>query len=679
MLKEKIKKFWKSTHRWPVIIAVFIGIILGFLISGGSPDPSIHNHKTSPPSTEQKDEIWTCSMHPQIKQPNPGKCPICGMDLILATSGGEETGPRELKLSATAIKLAEIQVKPVERRYVATEIRMVGKIEYDETSLGYISSRVPGRIDRLYVNYTGTPVRKGDHLVYLYSPELITAQQELQQALRTLKKLGDGIDSTIKKTAERTSAASREKLRLWGLTPSQIKNIEKLKKPDDHLTIYSPMEGIVIHKNAVEGIYVKTGTRIYTIANLSQVWAKLDAYESDLTWIRYGQTVEFETEAYPGEIYKGKISFIDPILNPNTRTVKIKVNVKNPNHKLIPGMFVRAVVRSRLSMSGMVMDPDLAGKWISPMHPETVRDKPGKCDICGMALVKAEKLGYIAAREEDKEAPLVIPASAPLITGTRAVVYVAVPGKEGTFSGRVIVLGPRAGNYYLVRKGLKEGEKVVVNGAFKIDSDLQIQAKPSMMNPEGGVAAPGHHNHGQTTQPDKSETQVNKHESHQITEQKSPDIPNGFVKSIEVMTESYFELQHALSSDNLAAAKKSTEKLLKKMAQVDMNLLKGEAHMKWMKLQSKIKESSQKLAKAAEIEAARVQFELLTTAVANTIKTFGGGETAVYRFHCPMAFNNKGAFWLQKNSQTRNPYFGASMLLCKDSVEKLFPEKKQQD
>ncbi len=678
LLMEKIKKFWTSSHRWPVIIAVIAGVIVGLLISGGNPDPSIHDHEKSPLFTEQKAEIWTCSMHPQIRQPKPGKCPICGMDLILASSSGDDTGQAVLKLSANAIKLAEIQVKPVERRYVAAEIRMVGKVEYDETRLGYITSWVPGRIDRLYVNYTGTQVRKGDHLVYLYSPELITAQQELQQAVRTLKKLGTGVNSTIKKTAERTVFAVREKLRLWGLTPAQVKGIEKSKKPDDHLTIYSPMKGIVIHKTAVEGIYVKTGTRIYTIADLSQVWVKLDAYESDLTWIRYGQMVEFETEAYPGETFKGKISFIDPVLNPKTRTVKIRVNVKNPNRKLKPEMFVRAVVRSRLSISGKVMDPDLAGKWISPMHPEIIKDKPGKCDVCGMPLVKAEKLGYIAASEEDKEAPLVIPASAPLITGTRAVVYVAVPGKKGTFAGRRITLGPRAGNYYLVTKGLKEGEKVVVNGAFKIDSDLQIQAKPSMMNPEGGVSAPAHQ-HGSTTklgnQEDPSKKQ--KHDSHETSKQKSFDIPILFKKSIDVMVESYFNVQHALSSDNFSEAKDSAQKLLTKLANIDMTLLKGEAHMEWMRLESRIKEISQKLMKAADIEAARVQFELLTTAITNTIKTLGSGETAIYRFHCPMAFNNKGAFWLQKNSETRNPYFGNAMLTCKDSVETLVPADKK--
>ncbi|MGD2088070.1 MAG: efflux RND transporter periplasmic adaptor subunit [Candidatus Aminicenantes bacterium] len=676
-LKEKIKKIWRSPYGWPVIIAVVVGILIGLLIGGGtapSTGSAVADHLTH--DHETKSEIWTCSMHPQIRQPKPGKCPICGMDLIPVSTEEEEVGPRELKLSPTAIKLAEIRTKPVERRYVSTEVRMVGKVEYDETRLGYISSWVPGRIDRLYVDYTGTRVRKGDHLVYLYSPELITAQQELLQSLRTLEKYGTGVSDSIKRTARRTVEAAREKLRLWGLTRQQIRNIEKLGKPTDHLTIYSPMSGIVIRKNAVEGIYVKTGSKIYTIADLSKVWVKLDAYESDLPWIRYGQTVEFETEAYPGEIFKGRIAFIDPVLNPQTRTVKVRVNVDNPQYKLKPEMFVRAVVHSKLSMTGKVMDPDLAGKWICPMHPEIIKDGPGTCDICGMKVVKAEKLGYIVASPEEKEAPLVIPASAPLVTGTRAVVYVAVTGKEGTFAGREIVLGPRAGDYYLVKEGLREGEQVVVNGAFKIDSDLQIQAKPSMMSPEGSAPAPGHQHGDAAPAVAKMELKPGK-EKLEIESIGKHNIPPAFRESIDKVADAYFAVQHTLSSDDLGGAQKSARDLHKKLAAVDMNLLKGNAHKIWMNLEKTIKASSQTLAQAKDIEAARVQLQVMTEPVSTAIKGFGSGKTMVYRFHCPMAFDNKGAHWLQNNSETRNPYFGSSMLTCKDSVEPLFPMEKE--
>lgn len=232
--------------------------------------------------------------------------------------------------------------------------------------------------------------------------------------------------------------------------------------------------------------------QIYTVADLSQVWVKLDAYESDLSWIRYGQEVQFTTEAYPGEMFTGRISFIDPILDAMTRTVKIRVDVPNPDGKLKPEMFVRAVVQARITEGGRVMDRDLAGKWISPMHPWIVKSEAGTCDVCGMDLVPAESLGYVGP-DAPEAPPLVIPETAPLITGKRAVVYVQKPNTDvPTFEGRDVELGSRAGRYYVVKSGLHEGELVVTNGNFKIDSALQIQTKPSMMNPQGGGTAPGH-------------------------------------------------------------------------------------------------------------------------------------------------------------------------------------------
>ncbi len=234
---------------------------------------------------------------------------------------------------------------------------------------------------------------------------------------------------------------------------------------------------------------------------------QLDAYESDLAWLRYGQEVEFSTEAYPGEVFKGRVAFIDPVLNEATRTVKVRVNVSNEDGRLKPEMFVRAIVRSKIASGGRVLDASLAGKWISPMHPEIVKDEPGNCDVCGMPLVRAETLGYVTAEPSDTAKPLVIPVSAALLTGTRAIVYVQVPtAEEPTYEGREIVLGPRAGDYYLVRSGLNEGELVVTNGNFKLDSALQISAKPSMMTPEGGGGGGGHHHGGEPMKGGDGET-----------------------------------------------------------------------------------------------------------------------------------------------------------------------------
>jgi Cu(I)/Ag(I) efflux system membrane fusion protein len=427
-----------------IILALAAGYAVGRL--------SVPVARKEPARTETKTQVWTCPMHPEVKLPEPGKCPICDMDLTPMGAGVEEAGERRISMSETAVALADVETAPVEKKFVEAEIRMTGEIDYDETRLKHITARFPGRLDRLYVDYTGIPIRKGDHLVYIYSPELLSAQEELIQA-------GKANDSA-------TLSAAREK-------PGGT---------SDHLTVYSPVSGVVVEKHLSEGGYVRTGTRIYTIADLSRVWVKLDAYESDLEWVRYGQDVEFSTEAHPGYAFRGTITFIPPVMDEKTRTVKVRVIAENAGGRLKPGMFVRATVRPKVAAGGRVMDPRLSGKWISPMHPEVVKDGPGKCDVCGMDLVRAEELGYTAAK--DQGVPLVIPASAPLITGKRAVVYVRVPGSERpTFEGRKISLGPRAGDHYTVRSGLKEGELVVVKGNFKIDSALQIEARPSMMSP----------------------------------------------------------------------------------------------------------------------------------------------------------------------------------------------------
>ncbi len=543
-MKPIVEKLVKILSKVPVLFVVIAAFALGYSFRGVVLDNSASLEGAGGRAAAQADQpseatAWTCSMHPQIRLPEPGQCPICGMDLVPAgkpeapkkskakyacamfcvppmeepgqcpicgmdmvaieedeDDGADDgqQGPR-LRLSAKAQKLAEIRVAPVERKFVTADIHMVGKVDYDETRLGYLTAWVPGRLDRLYVDYTGVPVKKGDHMVYLYSPDLLTAQVELIEALNAVRQLEGSNVPSMRQTATDTVEAVREKLRLWGLTPAQVEQIESRGTPSDHMTIFAPMGGIVIHKNAVEGMYVKTGTRIYTIADLSHVWVKLDAYESDLAWIRYGQDLTFETEAYPGETFSGSIAFIDPVLDAKTRTVKVRVNVDNSDGRLKPQMFVRAVVFSQIAAGGRVMDAQLAGKWICPMHHEVIEGGPGSCNLCGMPLVEAESI-YVSIDPTKAEAPLVIPASAPLITGRRAVVYVAVQDRQRTYEGREIVLGPRAGDYYLVRQGLSEGELVVVNGNFKIDSAIQIRAKPSMMSPEGGEPAPGHQHHG---------------------------------------------------------------------------------------------------------------------------------------------------------------------------------------
>ena len=767
------------------VVLLGTGVLLGMLMRGDGPmardsaateDQSGHAHASS---NEDEAQIWTCSMHPQIRRDGPGKCPICGMDLVpVKKSAG---GVRTISISSDVKKLMNVQTVPVQRQYVTANVRMVGKIEYDQTRLAHITAWVSGRLDRLFVEFEGVEVKKGDHMAYIYSEELYTAQEELVSALR----------SSAQRPSSRfvepidLAESAREKLRLLGITEKQIKEIEQRGKPSTHLTIYSPTSGIVVKKHQQEGDRVRTGDRIYTVADLDHLWVQMDAYESDLPWLRYGQDVEFTTEAYPGEVFHGRIAFIDQVLNEATRTVKVRVNVSNEDGRLKPEMFVRAVVRSQVAAGGRVLDASLAGKWISPMHPEIVKDEPGECDICGMPLVRAETLGYVTAEPSDTAKPLVIPVSAALLTGTRAVVYVQIPeAEQPTYEGREVVLGPRAGDYYLVKTGLKEGELVVTNGNFKLDSALQIAAKPSMMTPEGGGGG-GAHDHGSESKPKAEgedmqmaehamklppqlekqlhqtveavdnigaaiesaeldsirkafgelrqhltslsvdqltgdmQAQLNEfvmllrndavegqdiktiqdadrvylvtkrhserlqkmfglsHGAHQMA-QESLEVPDAFREELGRIISPYLAIGQALAADDAKAATQAVNNLHEVVESLNGNSLSGQASERWTTERGSLSTITARLAKANDLSALRSAFALLSDELLTLHRTFRlAGSTTLFELHCPMAFEGRGATWLQSDKQVRNPYYGASMLKCADRIEPLADERMQ--
>jgi membrane fusion protein, copper/silver efflux system len=613
---EKRKQFY-SRHRKTIVAGLLAGVFfLGFFFHWRffhSPESDPKIVETTPGIEEAKPTFWTCSMHPNIRQPKPGKCPICGMDLIPVTTSAreEEIGSlRQITLSKAARELAKIQTTQVERRFVTAEVRMVGKVAYDETRLGYITAWIPGRLDRLFVDYTGVAVNKGDHMVYMYSPELYATQEELITAVKSMREQKDEATTDFFAVTNLIESA-RERLRLWGLTQEQIGEIEKREKPSDHVTIYAPMGGIVIEKLRLDGDYVNIGDRIYTIADLSQIWVMLDAYASDLMWLRYGQKIIFTTEAYPGERFIGQIAFISPILNDRTRTVKVRVNVPNQGGKLKPDMFVRGIVRAQVAAGGRVMDTALAGKWICPMHPEVIEDQSGVCNRCSMALVTAESLGYVSVEEMPISRHLVIPVSAALVTGTRAVVYVEIPGTEmPTFEGREIVLGPRAGDYYLVKTGLNEGEIVVTNGNMKIDSAVQIQAKPSMMTPEGGGG--DMHHHGPKTQARKGE---------------QPGVPMGIPSEFHVQLQgleaAYESVSRAIEARNINQIHASFEALGEALNKVNGELLAVHPRMLWKEFSMLLNNDVVEGREVKQLKEADRIFQLLKRHMLRVLEQFG--------------------------------------------------------
>ncbi len=637
-----------------IVAAIFAvaGFIFGSLWGNNTDEAPTAD---APSANEIEGEKYICSMnisyHPYFESYNPkDMCGFCGMELIPAPSSGKELGERQMIMSPAAMKLAEVETHIAERRFVNVEIPLVGKVDYDETRVKTISAWVAGRLDRLFVDYTGVAVRKGDHLVEIYSPELYSAQEELLQAIKTSLDVKESGSEYIIKSSADTVLAVKEKLRLLGLTEEQIERIETLKKPSPRIELTAPIGGIVIHKNAKEGMYVKTGTPIYTVADLSKLWVKLDAYESDLAWIKYGQQVEIRTESFSDRIFKGWISFIDPILTPETRTVKVRVLVDNAEGLLRPNMFVRATVKAKIGDDGAILASSLEGKWICPMHPEVVADESTDCTACGMDLVQAETLGYTT--EQISKPPLVLPGSAVLITGKRALVYVRLKNRsEPTFEGREVTLGPRAGDYYIVRSGISEGDEIVVNGNFKIDSALQLIAKPSMMSPE------------EVTPPHGSQETV--HSTTNRNSSQSISTPQGFQTSIDGLIREYYGIQKALAGDNAATASSSAKQLVKMLSAADTDGLTEDKTAVWTEQRAIINETAEAISNTDSIQKQRLALPSLTSALELLLRTFGPIPNLVTRkAFCPMAFDNKGAFWLQESDTIANPYFGASMLRC---------------
>lgn len=450
---------------------------------------------------------WTCSMHPQIRRSMPGQCPICGMDLVPVSQ------------ESTAVENQPgIETELVAYRELSKEIRTVGKIDYHEARVADITARIAGRVDRLYADFTGITVKKEDHLVDIYSPDLIVAQEELIRQAEALEQAKTIASPSRRAEESRMLEAARTKLRLWGMLPGQVEEIRKSGKSQTHLTIHAPIGGTVIEKAIREGQYVQEGNLLYRIADFAELWLYLDIYESDLGWVRYGQLVRVTVEAFPGERFEGMVTFINPFLDDQTRTVKVRVNLKNPEKKLKPAMYATATIRVRLQSDGTPEPTGLEGKYVCPMHPEVIRDDAGRCSLCGMPLERVPAsprkdwapIPEAPNHQQAQDGPLApaghslaIPASAVLDTGRRKVAFRI--DENGHAHLVELEVGPRAEgtndagrpqSYYPVLAGLHAGDKLVVRGGFLLDSQRQIEGKPSLLFPEGLAGAPLHSGHG---------------------------------------------------------------------------------------------------------------------------------------------------------------------------------------
>jgi Cu(I)/Ag(I) efflux system membrane fusion protein len=651
---------WKHTAAGVAVVLIIVALVVGYRIGSPNPEPASEAVTADHDHAEEAGEpqMYTCSMHPSVRLPDPdAKCPICFMELIPVAEDGGEGSELRVTMSASAAAMSRIETAPVGRFFPTAEVRLYGKMTYDETSVARLTAYFPGRIERLFVNYLGVPVAKGDHMAELYSPELLAAFEELRQT-KAASESGHPSSNLVRSVTRDTLSAVREKLRLFGVTPEQIAAVEDGSFDSDRVTIYAPIGGVVTHLAVREGDYVQTGAPIATIADLSRLWLDMEAYESQLPMLRWGQRVTFTVEAHPGETFEGRIAFIEPMVDERTRTAVVRVAVENPERRLKPGMFASAVVRTRVAADGAVVSNELAGRWVSPMHPTVVKDGPGQCDICGMDMVPAESLGVVGDPTGVEE-PLVIPRTAVLFTGTRSVVYVQVPNAEKpTYEGRSVLLGPRAGDFYIVRDGLNRGESVVVNGAFRIDSAMQIAAKPSMMTPGGGGGGNPHAGHGGMEGDSMPEmpTRV--------------PVPDSFVFALKPVYSAYLDAQEALAADDLGGFVQAASDAKTALGFVEEAGLVGEPLAEWRRAASRLRVENA----ITSIDTARTRFERMSEGVIALQRRFGHRGSETWNLaNCPMAFDNKGADWLQRGTQINNPYFGGQMLRCGDIRESFAP------
>ncbi|MFT6882304.1 MAG: Cu(I)/Ag(I) efflux system membrane fusion protein [Marinoscillum sp.] len=575
-------------------LALTVGLAIGWIISPSSSESKDSSHEHDLASENQ---TWTCSMHPQIRQSEPGSCPICGMDLILLKSDiNNELDPAAIRMSENAMLLASVSTAKVEASKTTKRLKLNGKVQADERKVYAQASHIAGRVEELKVNFTGEYVKKGQTLARIYSPELVTAQEELLEAQK------------IKDSQPALFEAAKEKLRKWKLSDLQINQILRDGIITEHLAITADESGYVMNKMVQLGDYVKKGAIIYELVDLSDVWILFDVYESDIAWIAKGDAIEFTVRSLPGEVLKGNITYIDPVIDSKTRVAKARVVVPNTDLKLKPEMFVSGTVNADIANS--------------------------KSDLS-------------------------VPKTAVMWTGERSVVYVKTTTDQGVyFRMREVTLGSSLGESYLIKEGLSDGEEIAVNGAFSIDAAAQLAGKPSMMNKDAGMDE-----NIKAGSPKTHDLTVN--ESTEIF-----TVSDLFKKQLQQVFEAYLPVKNALVSSDPDLAQTKAKALIAELSKVDMKLLKGAAHMAWMMDLEVLQKSSGMVASQPNLDHQRKMLMSLSDQLYHSLKKFQVHVTGFRQF-CPMANENGGAFWLSGKEEIRNPYFGDQMLTCGNVEEQL--------
>jgi len=569
-----------------LLFAVSIGVGIGYLAFGKNKKQLVnqndgHNHSTAINNLSAAEEtIFTCSMHPQIRQNEMGICPICEMDLIPVETNAS-TDPLAFQMTEEAVKISNIQTTLIgSSKSGGKSILLNGKIKPDERRSASIVSHLPGRIEKLFITFTGEKITKGQKIATIYSPELVSAQRELLEALK------------LKDISPNLAKAARQKLAYWKIPKNSIDQIEQTGEVQSLMNIYADDSGTVMDKKVSVGDYIQEGSILFETIGLERLWVIFDGYEENLSNIRIGNVIKFTTPAVPGKTFSAKVTYIDPILNAATRAVAIRSEVNNRNGSLKPEMFVKGMLQTSNSSKSKITVPKTSVLW----------------------------------------------------TGVRSVIYLKDQGtKIPSFRYQEITLGESLGEFYEVKNGLNLGDEVVTNGAFVIDAASQLNNQKSMMNQNINVKP---QNAGMLTIPDFT-----------------VETPEAFKTQLSSLSDKYLLLKDAFVETNAAAAKDAAKTFLKELKNVDMTVIKSEAHQYWMQQLAALRRHGKKITMLEGVEIQRQQFEFLTDAMINSITAFGTKNKLFVQF-CPMAFDNKGADWISDVGEVQNPYFGDKMMKC---------------
>lgn len=381
-------------------------------------------------SGQKKIAYYQDPMHPWFTSDKPGTAPDCGMDLVPVYEGDENV--EGIKIDPVTVQNIGVKIETVKKQKLNNVIRTTGKVDYDETKVTTITTKVMGWVEKLFVDFTGKYISKGQPLFEIYSPELVSTQEEYLQAIRYLKKVSNSSDD-VKNGAQELVNSAKRRLLYWDISEKDIDDIEKNNAPKKTLTIYSPVNGTVVDKMVFKGQQIMAGMELYKVADLSNVWVMADIYQVDLPWIKLGQKVDLELSYLPGKTYKGTVTYIYPYLNEETKTIKVRTEVRNTsNYDFKPGMFATV-------------------KLVSPISVEAV----------------------------------VVPDQAIIRTGERTIAVMSLGG--GYFDPRDVKLGVSSDGLVQVLEGIKEGEKIVISSQFLIDSESNLKAAIQQMKGHEGM------------------------------------------------------------------------------------------------------------------------------------------------------------------------------------------------